>query len=221
MKYKYCLIILTLFVLSCKKQESVKNIDIKNDTIIAPNFTYEGSFTVFEEMQFHIENIPSGSTTLEWKFGDGTTSTELNPKHQFASRGNYNITLIVGADSLYEISKNFTINVNAQRFASQRHWEYKEMVVGYPYWRVTRTVQDTVVSLVNENDSCLRFGSSTTNLEFTTIPRFTDTQYLAFFPYSNPVSHIYLKYVKSMGIFEYSTIDPIDSQKFHYFTEIK
>ncbi|RZL49347.1 MAG: PKD domain-containing protein [Pedobacter sp.] len=34
-----------------------------------------------------------------WDFGDGTTSTEQNPKHTFANSGKYTVTLVVGAEN--------------------------------------------------------------------------------------------------------------------------
>lgn len=43
--------------------------------------------------------IAGGATSWLWSFGDGTTSTEQNPTHQFPDTGSYQVTLtIVGSD---------------------------------------------------------------------------------------------------------------------------
>jgi gliding motility-associated-like protein len=42
-----------------------------------------------------LENFSIGARTWQWDFGDGTTSTELNPSHRFAARGIYTVKLTV------------------------------------------------------------------------------------------------------------------------------
>ncbi len=39
-------------------------------------------------------NLSSNATSYEWNFGDGTTSTSINPTHTYAASGNYTATLI-------------------------------------------------------------------------------------------------------------------------------
>lgn len=55
-----------------------------------------------------------GQTNLTWNFGDGTTSTELNPNHTYSSTGVYNVVLIssngCGQDTLI---KSLNIIVSA------------------------------------------------------------------------------------------------------------
>lgn len=45
----------------------------------------------------NFENLSVGSGVLQyqWNFGDGTTSTEINPSHDYSSNGNYTVRLIV------------------------------------------------------------------------------------------------------------------------------
>ncbi len=43
--------------------------------------------------------IASGSMSYSWNFGDGGTSTLVNPQHTFANNGNYNVTLTVTSDN--------------------------------------------------------------------------------------------------------------------------
>jgi gliding motility-associated-like protein len=40
-------------------------------------------------------NLSENADVFEWDFGDGSTSTELNPKHMYMKEGTYNITLKV------------------------------------------------------------------------------------------------------------------------------
>ena len=39
-------------------------------------------------------NTTTGATSFEWLFGDGTTSTEINPQHTYNTAGKYTVTLI-------------------------------------------------------------------------------------------------------------------------------
>lgn len=80
-----------------------------------------GSFPV-ADFSFSDENICIGEVsfdnsssmyfnTLSWDFGDGTTSTQINPNHVFSAPGTYQVTLYsinsIGVDS---ISKAVTVN---------------------------------------------------------------------------------------------------------------
>jgi len=44
---------------------------------------------------FHNTSSGAGSLTYAWDFGDGTTSTQTNPIHQYSAKGLYNINLVV------------------------------------------------------------------------------------------------------------------------------
>lgn len=39
-------------------------------------------------------NTPTAGNTFLWKFGDGATSTAINPTHTYAALGNYDVTLV-------------------------------------------------------------------------------------------------------------------------------
>lgn len=43
-------------------------------------------------------NLSSGNTSNFWQFGDGSTSNDVNPSHEYASEGEYQITLIITSD---------------------------------------------------------------------------------------------------------------------------
>lgn len=53
--------------------------------------------SVFQFVQFFDLSLPGSSpiTAWEWNFGDGTTSTERNPRHRYTAVGIYDVTLTV------------------------------------------------------------------------------------------------------------------------------
>lgn len=62
----------------------------------------------------HFTNNSTGANlTYNWNFGDGTTSTQQNPTHQFANNGRFNIRLIVVSQigCTDTVIKNGLINV--------------------------------------------------------------------------------------------------------------
>ncbi len=63
------------------------------------NFTYlPASPTVHDEVAFtDTSTDPDGGTIVawSWSFGDGVTSIERNPRHQYANGGTYTVTLLV------------------------------------------------------------------------------------------------------------------------------
>ncbi len=57
------------------------------------------NFTVADECVYDVLSFTDNSTgnisTWEWDFGDGNTSNQQSPNHQYATAGNYNVQLIV------------------------------------------------------------------------------------------------------------------------------
>ncbi len=75
---------------------------------------YTLDFYVVSTIQFNNKSAKSGS--LEWDFGDGTTSTEANPTHLYTAAGQYDVTLTIdGVGSktyplmIYDISPSLTV----------------------------------------------------------------------------------------------------------------
>lgn len=65
-------------------------------------------FEMGDEIVFKNESL--NAETYTWDFGDGTTSTEANPKKVYADAGDYNVTLkAVGAGGTGTYSKKVTI----------------------------------------------------------------------------------------------------------------
>ena len=89
---------------------------VPNEPPVA-NFTYYPSSPhSFDEITFVDESTdPNGKEDITqwlWKFGDGITSNQQNPRHRYEKPGSYNVTLVVedraGATSQY----NLTVNVS-------------------------------------------------------------------------------------------------------------
>lgn len=53
--------------------------------------------------------VASGSTDYLWDFGDGSTSTEMSPVHQYALPGNYTVTL-TASNACQQVSQQQTVN---------------------------------------------------------------------------------------------------------------
>lgn len=63
---------------------------------------------------------PSGQqiNSYQWNFGDGQTSNQQNPSHQYASAGNYTVTLTVSTGGHCTSTKTQTVTVYAQPAAN-------------------------------------------------------------------------------------------------------
>ncbi len=78
-----------------------KTIEIVNDNYVAiADFTVNDSIQCFSGNTFRFTNKsvvvpPNELTAYIWTFGDGETSNEVNPVHQYAEQGTYNVELIV------------------------------------------------------------------------------------------------------------------------------
>src|ERR1044071_7261064 len=55
---------------------------------------YSGTQVVGDTIRFHVINGSSGKT-FNWDFGDGSTSTDIEPAHIYHTAGNYKIKLRV------------------------------------------------------------------------------------------------------------------------------
>lgn len=69
------------------------------DATVVSDFT--AGITVSCEAPFTVdfENQSANGSTFSWDFGDGGTSTDLNPSHTYTNTGNYTITLFVDGDN--------------------------------------------------------------------------------------------------------------------------
>ncbi|MEM9548083.1 MAG: PKD domain-containing protein [Bacteroidota bacterium] len=91
--------------------ESSKNfIDVVN-VIGLPSATFTGA-----QADNTVDFMAEGTNVTEyfWEFGDGTTSTEQNPFHEFTTNGMFEVKLTVSNEcGEYEVTETFTINSNS------------------------------------------------------------------------------------------------------------
>jgi len=68
--------------------------------------------TIFCSRTVQFQNLSSAYRHLRWDFGDGATSNQVNPQHEFSQPGVYSVSLTVWNDDGCEdeISKNITVD---------------------------------------------------------------------------------------------------------------
>lgn len=78
------------------------------------SFQYEISEDNALEVMF--TNFSQNATTYAWDFGDGNSSTEENPTHEFAESGTYTVelTAINTSGVTHDVSKNIILTENAE-----------------------------------------------------------------------------------------------------------
>ena len=70
---------------------------------VVASYTYSKS-KVKGKVTYHFSDASSGNPDAwSWDFGDGSTSTEQNPDHQFSADGSYNVCLTASANSCEDI----------------------------------------------------------------------------------------------------------------------
>lgn len=85
-----------------------QDIEIKNAliTIFANpiiQFTSNSTSTCDVNTTFNFTDNTIGNNSWSWTFGDGSSSTQQNPSHQYSATGNYTVTLIAGnANGCYD-----------------------------------------------------------------------------------------------------------------------
>ncbi|MFT3678942.1 MAG: PKD domain-containing protein [Ferruginibacter sp.] len=70
-------------------------IQISSGALADFNITNNNSCGVPAVIEFQNLSTGTGALEYEWTFGDGNTSTEKNPSHTYATRGSYDVQLIV------------------------------------------------------------------------------------------------------------------------------
>ncbi len=117
-------------------------------------------------------NTSSNALTYSWSFGDGTTSTDPNPTHQYTSEGNFTVTLI---------------STNASG-CSDTLVQQQMIDISLPQAAINNLPQEgcaplewTFESTVNSTDSVVgywwNFGDGTTSTEQTPTHSFTEGIY--------------------------------------------
>jgi len=63
--------------------------------IIEPTAFFTENYNCDSPLKVEFENLSIGADNIFWDFGDGNTSTQINPIHTYAIKGFYDVTLIV------------------------------------------------------------------------------------------------------------------------------
>ncbi len=74
-------------------------------------FTHQSNACKFSPVAFN--NLSSGATSYQWYFGDGGSSTQINPTHSYSSAGTYMITLIAYNDCYCADTFQSVINIDS------------------------------------------------------------------------------------------------------------
>ena len=83
---------------TCKDTISVKG--CLKDAPVA-NFSFNPASPVCLNQSMQFTNSSTGALSYYWDFGDGTTSTQVNPIHNYTTPGTYTITLTVSNGNPY------------------------------------------------------------------------------------------------------------------------
>lgn len=95
---------LILILNSCEKET-------KSDLSPEACFTYSDSVNIQVKDSVKFNNCSNNANEFLWDFGDGFSSTEIEPYHRYDSIGDYNILLVASSESgLDSISHNISIN---------------------------------------------------------------------------------------------------------------
>lgn len=81
----------------------------------APGFSINAAQQCFTNNQFvftNTSNIPSGSLSYDWDFGDGNGASSVSPVHQYNLPGNYTVKLRVSSDKGCKDSVSLPVTVD-------------------------------------------------------------------------------------------------------------
>ncbi len=73
-----------------------KNINAYINVVNSPNANFSSSIA---GLTVNFNNTSSGGSSYNWDFGDGNTSTSMNPSHTYATGGSYTVCLIASGPS--------------------------------------------------------------------------------------------------------------------------
>jgi len=84
---------------------------------VTPTVSFGGSITINEgeSVPFNANSNDPGANdklSYQWNFGDGTSSSEINPDHAYADNDSYTVTLTVADDDGAQVSAQKQITVN-------------------------------------------------------------------------------------------------------------
>jgi len=113
----------------------------------------KATFTMPQEKWVAPAEITFANTTLNaesylWDFGDGATSTDVNPKHRYTHSGNYTVTLTATKGAKSTISKQMIQVTAPERCLVEIETEYGTMTA--ELYNATPLHRDNFVKLAEE-----------------------------------------------------------------------
>jgi hypothetical protein len=88
---------------------------IEHDLPPCASFTFSGKLKAGNEIKFTDTSFDSERTIVSysWDFGDGNTSSMINPSHKYENLGSYTITLTVRSNRGLEDKHSITVDITA------------------------------------------------------------------------------------------------------------
>jgi len=93
----------------------IDNIIISLDCIKA---TFRAEKTCIGDFTEFYVNIPTPITSITWDFGDGSSSSDENPTHNYLSTGTYDVNVVLDSDNEM-ISNSFSVTIDDRYIAYQ------------------------------------------------------------------------------------------------------
>ncbi len=87
-----------------------RTIEVLDQGVAEFSATFDGC-----DNKLTIENLSEGAFSYRWDFGDGNSSTDANPKHDYDEKGSYTIRLYVNENTLCEDEKAHAVNIDEQK----------------------------------------------------------------------------------------------------------
>ncbi|MEO6584443.1 MAG: PKD domain-containing protein, partial [Ferruginibacter sp.] len=152
----------TLFILSCCLV--VFSLKAQTNCELLANFTLTNNGNVF-----HFVNTSVGlsaTDSIRWTFGDGTSSTQINPTHTYAQAGTYNVCIRIKKRNSIGVVTNcvreicHTISVTATP-------QNCEMVAGFNFTNIGNAFHFTNTSVGFAPNDSIRwtFGDGTSSTQ--------------------------------------------------------
>lgn len=97
------------------------------------DFDTTASFTsnLISGFQFQFTNTSTNGTSYVWDFGDGATSTDINPTHTYSTVGNFNVILTVTNCGISKQTNQFINLLSIDEFESNNFSIYPNPVTDF------------------------------------------------------------------------------------------
>lgn len=124
--YEACLIIENLNG-TCSNRICM-NIYVRPACDIKPDFSWEVNTTNTRKVTFKNISAPTTSPNVKftWNFGDGTSATDINPQHEYAKDGIYQVCLrmqVLNSNCVKEICKQVVIRTSCDNLYVKFEWK--------------------------------------------------------------------------------------------------